>query len=116
MTFSEKKEDLKSGDSLRKMREPPMKFHIKETAQSYAIHTSRRIQAAYEQDVKQELEALVAQDIITSIGDTPSEWCHPIVVVSKPRGSLKIMVNITKLNMQVAKPTHPAPTPQEAIH
>ena len=110
-----KKEGLKSGDSLKKMSGPPMKIHIKDNAQPYAIHTARRIPVAYEQDVKQELEELVAQDIITSTGDTPSEWCHPMVVVPKPKGGVRITVDMTKLNMQVARPTHPALTPQDAI-
>ena len=42
-----KKEDLKSGDSLKKMSGPPMKIHIKDNAQPYAIHTARRIPVGY---------------------------------------------------------------------
>ena len=57
----------------------------------------------------------MAQDIITPTGDTPSEWCHPMVVVPKPNGGVRITVDMTKLNMQVARTTHPAPTPQDAI-
>ena len=60
--------------------------------------------------VKEELNSMVAQGIIKPAGDEPPEWCHPLVVVSKDLGD-RITVDLTKLNSKVTRPTHPSPTP-----
>ena len=30
--------------------------------------------------------------------DEPTEWCHPIVVVMKPNGNIRLCLDLTKLN------------------
>ena len=40
---------------------------------------------------------------------------HPMVAVPKPKGGVRITVDMTKLNSQVDHPTHPSLTPQAAI-
>ncbi|ROT76681.1 hypothetical protein C7M84_004715 [Penaeus vannamei] len=53
--------------------------------------------------------------IISPVGDKPSEWCHPMVLVPKPGNGVRITVDLTRLNSQVSRPTHPSPTPADAI-
>ena len=52
-------------------------------------------------------DSMVTNDIIEPV-DEPSDWCHPIVVVEK-RGTTgkRLTVDLTKLNRQVQRPTHP---------
>lgn len=107
------KEDLKNAP-LKPMVAQPMKIHLKEGAVPFAIHTPRQIPFAFQQQVKDELESMVRQGIIEPAGDEPSAWCHPLVVVAKDKG-VRITVDLTRLNSQVSRPAHPAPTPFAAV-
>ena len=108
------KEDLQTA-SLKSMKGPPMKIHLKEDAVPFAIYTPRQIPFAFQDKVKKELDSLVNQGIIKPTGDTPSEWCHPLVVVPKNNNGVRLTVDLTKLNSQVSCPAHPSPTPFAAI-
>ncbi|XP_068246738.1 uncharacterized protein [Palaemon carinicauda] len=107
------KEDLKT-TPLQPMTGPPMRIHLKDGAVPFAVHTPRQIPFAFRDKVKEELASMVTQGIIKPAGDEPSEWCHPLVVVAKDSG-VRITVDLTKLNSQVSRPTHPSLTPFAAI-
>ena len=107
------KSDLQD-QPLKKMTGPPMRIHLKPGATPFAVHTPRPIPFALRDQVKEELDSLVQQGIITPVGDEPSEWCHPMVLVPKDKG-VRITVDYTHLNSQVARPTHPSPTPHDAV-
>ena len=107
------KEDLQTAP-LQPMTGPPMRIHLKDGAVPCAIHTPRQIPFAFRSQVKEELDSMVAQGIIKPAGEEPSEWCHPLVIVAKASG-VRITVDLTKLNSQVSRPTHPSPTPFAAI-
>nr|XP_027213220.1 uncharacterized protein LOC113806302 [Penaeus vannamei] len=98
-----------------KMSGPPMRIHLQPGATPFAIHMPRPIPFAYRDPVKEELDSLVQQGIITPVGNKPSEWCHPMVLVTKPGNGVRITVDLTHLNSQVSRPTHPSPTPADAI-
>ncbi|XP_068246810.1 uncharacterized protein [Palaemon carinicauda] len=107
------KEDLKT-TPLQPMTGPPMRIQLKDGAVPFAVHTPRQIPFAFCDQVKEELASLVTEGIIKPAGNEPSEWCHPLVVVAKDSG-VRITVDLTKLNSQVSRPTHPSPTPFAAI-
>ncbi|XP_064116655.1 uncharacterized protein K02A2.6-like [Macrobrachium nipponense] len=107
------KKDLQT-QPLKKMAGPPMRIHLKPGATPFAVHTPRPIPFALRDQVKEELDSLVQQGIIRPAGDEPSEWCHPMVLVPKDKG-VRITVDNTHLNSQVARPTHPSPTPHDAV-
>ena len=90
-----------------------MRIHLKPGATPFAINTPRPIPFAFRDQVK-ELDSLVQQGIISPTGDEPPEWCHPMVLVAKPKG-VRITVDLTHLNSQVCRPTHPSPTPIAAV-
>ncbi|XP_050705813.1 uncharacterized protein LOC126991118 [Eriocheir sinensis] len=105
---------LLSKENLKPMVAQPMKIHLKEGAVPLAIYTQRQIPFAFQQQVKDELESMARQGIIEPGGDEPSAWCHPLVVVAKDKG-VRITVDLTKLNSQVSRSAHPAPTPFAAV-
>ncbi|XP_068204834.1 uncharacterized protein [Palaemon carinicauda] len=108
------KEDLKTAP-LKPMAGPPMRIYLKDGAVPFAIHTPRQIPFAFKDQVKEDLNFMVAQGIIKPAGDDPSAWCHPLVVVAKNGTGVRITVDLTKLNSQVSRPAHPSPTPYTAI-
>lgn len=109
-----RKEDLLTSP-LRPMTGPPMRIHLREDAQPFAVHTPRQIPLAYQDAVRQELDSMEAQGIIAPVDDVPSPWCHPLVAVPKPQGGVRITTDLSKLNSQVSRPAHPSPTPFAAI-
>ena len=55
------------------------------------------------------------QGIIAKVGDESSAWCHPMVVVAKPKEGIRICVDLTKLNRQIKRPILPTTSPRDAI-
>jgi len=107
------KQDLKAAP-LQPTIGGPMRIHLKEGAVPFAIHTPRPIPFAFQQKVKEELESMECQGIIATVGDDPSDWCHLLVTVAKDEG-VRITVDLSHLNSQVSRPTHPSPTPFDAV-
>ena len=100
--------------TLQTMIGEPMKIHLQENARPHAVRAARKIPFAWREQVKQELESMVHRGIIEPVGDEPSEWCHPLVIVPKTKG-LRIVIDFTKLNDFVRRPTHPLVTPKDAV-
>ena len=113
------KDVFESSTELKEMRGPvvgdPMKITLKKDAKPYAIYTARRVPYAMREELKRELNDMVAKKIIIPVGDVPTHWCHPIVVVPKPNGTLRLCVDLTRLNTEVIRTSHPTKTPLEAI-
>ena len=103
------------GAQLKPMKGPPMRIHLQENAKPFAIYTPRQLNRAYEDIVKQELEAMVKQGVIEPVGDEPSPWCHPLVTVPKDKGGIRITTDLSNLNFQVQRPAHPSKSPFNAI-
>ncbi len=104
-----------SSEQLRTMTGAPMRIELKEDAVPFAVHGARPIPYAWRDEVKQMIDDNVAKGIWEPVGDRPTEWCHPLVVVPKPNGRLRICVDLKKLNDQVKRPVHPMKTPREAV-
>lgn len=96
---------------VRPMLGSHMRIHLRENAQPYAIHTPRLIPLAYQDWVKVHLDSMVAQGIIAPADEDPSFWCHPMVLVPKASGGVRITTDLSKLNNQVSRPAHTSPTP-----
>ena len=45
----------------------------------------------------------------------PTDWVHPLVVVPKPNGGIRLCVDFQKLNQHVRRPYYPTKTPSEAV-
>lgn len=92
-----------------------MKIHLREDTKPFAIHSPPLIPLAFQEAVKDELDVMVSQGVITPAGEDPSLWCHPFVDVAKPNGIVRITTNLTELNSQVSHLTHPSPTALKVI-
>ncbi|XP_037784643.1 uncharacterized protein LOC119580605 [Penaeus monodon] len=90
-----KKDDLQSRP-LKTMIGPPMRIHLRDNATPFAIHTPRMIPLAFQEPMKKELESLVTQGILKPVEDEPSDWCHPMVVVPKVNGGVRITTDLSK--------------------
>ena len=97
-------------DRLDPMNSPPMKITLKEGSVPHALHVARTIPFAYREQVKSELDDMVDKNVIEKVGDVPTEWCHPMVVVQKPNGKVRITTDFGKLNKQVDRTVHNART------
>jgi len=80
------------------------KYHVSlcEGAKPFALSTPRRVALLLMFKVKQELEQMEALGVITRV-EQPTDWCAGIAVVPKPNGSLRICVDLTKLNENVRR-------------
>ena len=75
-----------NSQTLKPMKGTPMKIHLNEEHETFAITTARQIPHAWRSDVKKALDEMEEKNIICPLQDEPTEWCHPMVVVAKPKG------------------------------
>ena len=47
--------------------------------------------------------------------DQPTEWCHPIVIVTKPNGDIRLCIDLTKLNMGVERELYQLEAVEETL-
>ena len=100
---------------LKAMDCQPSEIQIVPEANPIRISTARKLAYAFREETKKELDQMVQQGVIKSVGDMATDWCHPMVVVEKPTGGIRICVDLTKLNKYVKRPIHPGPSPQEVV-
>ena len=75
----------------------------------------RSIPFAYREKLKKELDLLQQQGIITPVTEA-TEWCAPIVVTpKKDTDSIRICVDLSRLNHYVRRERYQSPTPAEAV-
>ena len=101
-------------DRIPPMRGQKMHIHVDPAAVPFKITTARSIPIAYREAAKAELDALERQGIIERHAG-PSQWAHPMVVVPKKNGKVRICVDLTRLNRFVRRPHHPLLSPREAV-
>ena len=87
---------------------------LREGAQPYAVTTPRRIALPLLPKVKEELERLEFQGVISRV-EEPTDWCAPIVVVPKQSGSVRLCVDLTKLNDSVRREKHMLPSVEQIL-
>jgi predicted aspartyl protease len=101
-------------------------YHItlEDNATPFAIQCPRKIPICYEEQVKSQIDLMLAQGVISKI-EEPTEWCAGIVVVpkrsmeecgpgqipinDKKQANLRICVDLTQLNKCVKRNRHILP-------
>jgi len=93
----------------------PMKIHLRPDAVPFKLCAPRTIPYECRDKAYAELQKLLKTGIIAPVGEEPTKWMHPLIVVRKPDGSVRICVDLTKLNKHVDRIIHPAPTAEDAV-
>ena len=107
--------DVFSEDTtLRETNSKPMKISLKNDAVPFALPVPRQISLAFRRMVKTELDQLVQAGVIAPVTEA-TDWVHPMVVVQKPNGGIRLCIDLQKLNKYVRRPYHPSKSPAEAI-
>lgn len=75
---------------------------------------ARPLPFAQQDVVKGEIDRLVRENIVEPVRF--SEWASPIVIVTKPKGGIRLCVDYKRtLNPQLVQDSYPVPTPEEAF-
>ena len=89
-------------------------IRLREGACSFALMTPRRVAIPLLPRVKAELERMVQLGVISLVED-PTEWCAGMVVAQKANGSVRICVDLTRLNESVCRERHPLPVVEQVL-
>ena len=75
----------------------PYRIKLLPDAKSHALFTPRRIPIPIRSKVKEELTKMEAQGVISKVNQ-PTQWCSGMVAVPKKSGSVRICVDLQRLN------------------
>ena len=94
------------------MKGDPVRIRLRPDAQPYNLATPRRISAPLMEPLKEELQRMEKNEIITRV-TAPTEWCSPIVVALKSNGKIRVCIDYKKLNRSVMRAQFIMPTIDE---
>ena len=83
-------------------------------AQPFSLATPRHISLPLIPKVKEELDRMEQQGVISKV-EKPTEWCAPMVVVPKRTGRVRICTDLTELNKSVLREKHPLPSVEHTL-
>ena len=113
--FREFSQVFEPESGLPVMSGEPMRIELLPDAQPYCMNGVRPVPYSIREETRKEIKRMEELGIIEPVGDEPCEWCHPMVVVAKPKGGVRINVDLTHLNSQVSRTIHHAKTPFDAV-
>ena len=90
------------------------KIALKDEISPFALSVPRRVAIPLLPRVKQELERMESQGIISRV-EAPTDWCSGMVVVPKADGNVRICVDFTKLNENVKRENFPMPVIDQTL-
>ena len=84
---------------LGNIKGTPIHIDIQESATPYHLSTPRHVAFGH---LKKELARMDKMGVIRKV-EEPTDWCHPIVLVQKENGSIRLCLNLTRLNKAVKR-------------
>ena len=90
------------------------RISLQEGAKLFALSAPRRVPLPLMAKVKLELQRMEELGVIKKV-EQPTDWCAGIVVVPKPNGSLRLCVDLTKLNVSVRRERHVLPAVDQIV-
>ena len=92
----------------------PGQYHI-DVDETFPLvqHAPRRVPVALKKELKDHLEMLVAQNVITPVKE-PTKWINSMVAVRKP-GKLRLCIDPKYLNKAIKRPHYPLPTIEDIL-
>ena len=114
-TGEEIKKDFPSVfNGLGLVKGEPVSIQVNEGTTPYHIGAPRRVAIPMLKPLKEELERMVKPGVIEPV-DEPTEWCHPMVLVRKPNGNIRVCIDLTKLNNQTNREFYELPSVDETL-
>lgn len=92
----------------------PVKIKVKKGTTPHQTFSPRHIPLPQIDKVVTELHKMLKLGVIRTI-DKPTTWCHPIVVVTKPNGDIRLCIDLTKLNAGVEREIHQLESVEETL-
>ena len=83
-------------------------IQVKQDVQPFSLGTARNIPLPLCDKVKQELDVMEAQGVISKV-QQPNPWCTGMVVVKKKNGGVRICIDLKSLNQYVLREQYPLP-------
>ena len=87
---------------------------LREGVTPFNLATSRRIPIPLLPKVREEVKRMEDMGVIEKV-DQPTEWCSPVVVITKKKGKVRICRDVTQLNKAVLRENHPMPTTEQTL-
>ena len=86
----------------------PMKIYLHQNMEiiPYNVATPRRIPANWNDKADDVVTKMLNDQVIERV-EGPSLWCSPAKFVEKDDGTLRFVVDFTRLNEYIQRPTHP---------
>ena len=84
------------------------KIELRENTEPYRLCTPRSIPAGLREKAKQEINSMLALDVIEPI-EKPTEWCSGLTIAPKTNGAIRMCVDLTRLNKGVKRELYPLP-------
>ena len=100
--------------TLREMNCKSMKIFLKGDAVPFPLPAPRQMHLAFRRMAKTELDQLEQAGVIAPVTKA-TDWVHPMVIVPKPNGGIRLCVDLQKLNKYVRLPYHPSKSPAEVV-
>ena len=79
------------------MSGPPMRIELREGVETFSIHRPRPVPFAQRDKVKEALDKMVRDEVVTPVLG-PTDWTHLMIVAGKANGDPRICVDLTQLN------------------
>ena len=89
-------------------------IRLKPEAKPHSLFTARRIPLPLREKVKNELDRMESTGVISKV-EEPTPWCAGMVPILKRDGTVRICVDLKRLNENVLREVFPLPQVDEAL-
>ncbi len=87
---------------LGNIKGAPIHIKIQDNATPYHLSTPRHVALPLLDPLQKELSRMEEMGVIRKV-EEPTDWCHPIVLVKKDNGSIRLCLDLTRLNSAVKR-------------
>lgn len=101
-------------NGLGDIKGSPVNIKLKPGSKPYRITTPRHVPIPLYQAVMEEIKRMEKLGVIRKI-EEPTDWCHPIVAVVKPKGDIRLCIDLTKLNNGIERELYQLESVHETI-